>query len=41
MVSQIGSSVYMIALIFWVKHATESATLVGTLSMAALMWQKF
>jgi MFS family permease len=35
LVSQIGSSVYMIALVFWVKHATDSATLIGLLAMVA------
>jgi len=37
LVSQIGSSIYMIALIFWLKHATESATLIGLLSMTATL----
>ena len=37
LISQIGSSIYMIALIFWLKHATESATLVGLLSMTATL----
>ncbi len=36
-VSQIGSSIYMIALLFWVKHATDSATLMGILAMTAMI----
>jgi MFS family permease len=35
LVSQIGSSVYLVALVFWVKHATDSATLIGLLAMVA------
>jgi len=35
LVSQIGSSVYLVALIFWVKHATDSATLIGLLAMVS------
>lgn len=37
LVSQLGNSIYMIGLIFWLKHATESATMVGLLSMAAMI----
>ena len=35
LVSQIGSSVYFISLVFWVKHTTDSATLIGLLVMVA------
>lgn len=35
LVSQIGSSVYLVALVFWVKHATDSATLIGLLAMVS------
>lgn len=37
LVSQIGSSVYLVALVFWIKHATDSPTLVGLLAMAAMI----
>jgi len=37
LVSQIGTSVYMVALVFWIKHATDSPTLVGLLAMAAML----
>jgi len=35
LVSQIGSSVYLVALVFWVKHATDSATLIGLMAMVS------
>ena len=37
LVSQVGSSIWMVALIFWLKHTTESATVVGLISMAATL----
>lgn len=37
LVSQIGNQVHYIALMFFIKHATESATLMGTLSMVAML----
>ena len=36
-VSQIGISLNLIALLFWLKHATDSATLMGLLSMASML----
>lgn len=32
-VSQLGSQVYSIAIVFWIKHATESASLIGLIMM--------
>ncbi len=37
MVSQVGNQLHAIALMFWVKHATGSATLMGTLMMVAML----
>jgi len=34
-VSQLGSHVYFIAIVFWIKHATDSATIVGLIAMLA------
>ena len=34
-VSQIGSQISVIATLFWLKHATESPALIGTISMIA------
>ena len=36
-VSQLGNQAYLIAMMFWIKHATESATLMGTLLMASMI----
>ncbi len=33
MVSQIGSQAFVVAAMFWIKHATESATLMGVVMM--------
>ncbi len=35
LISQVGSSIWLIALVFWLKHATESATIVGLMAMTA------
>jgi DHA3 family macrolide efflux protein-like MFS transporter len=32
-VSQLGSQVYVIAMVFWIKHATDSASLIGSMMM--------
>jgi MFS family permease len=32
-VSQLGSQVYVIAMMFWIKHATDSASLIGSMMM--------
>jgi MFS family permease len=37
LVSSIGSSAYMLALTFWLKHATGSATIMGLFAMTALL----
>ena len=34
-VSQLGSFVYFVAIVFWIKHATDSATIVGLIAMLA------
>lgn len=34
-VSQLGSYIYFVAIVFWIKHATDSATIVGLLAMVA------
>jgi DHA3 family macrolide efflux protein-like MFS transporter len=36
-VSQIGNQLHAVAMMFWVKHATGSATLMGTLMMVAML----
>jgi MFS transporter, DHA3 family, macrolide efflux protein len=36
-VSQIGSQIFSIALMFWIKHATGSATLMGTVMMLSML----
>lgn len=33
LVSQLGNQVHTIAMVFWIKHATDSATIIGTLMM--------
>jgi len=37
LVSQIGSQAFVVALMFWTKHATGSATLMGMLMMMAML----
>jgi len=34
-VSQLGSFIYFVAIVFWIKHATDSATIVGLIAMLA------
>ena len=34
-ISQLGSFVYFVAIVFWIKHATDSATIVGLIAMLA------
>ena len=34
-VSKLGSFVYFVAIVFWIKHATDSATIVGLIAMLA------
>jgi DHA3 family macrolide efflux protein-like MFS transporter len=34
-VSQLGSYIYFVAIVFWIKHATDSATIVGLIAMVA------
>jgi len=36
-VSQLGSQVHSIAMMFWIKHATGSATLMGTIMMLSML----
>ncbi len=36
-ISQIGTQVHGIAVMFWLKHATGSATIMGTLMMASML----
>ncbi|MEW5924290.1 MAG: MFS transporter, partial [Candidatus Zixiibacteriota bacterium] len=36
-VSQLGSQVHGIAMMFWIKHATGSATLMGTIMMLSML----
>ena len=37
LVSQIGTQGYLIAMMFWIKHATGSAALVGTITMLSTL----
>ena len=37
LVSQVGSAVFSIAMMFWIKHATGSATLMGLLAMVSAL----
>ncbi len=37
MVSQVGSAVFSIAMMFWIKHATGSATLMGLIAMVSAL----
>ena len=36
-VSQIGSQIFMIALMFWIKHETGSATIMGTVMLLSML----
>ncbi len=37
LVSQIGNQLHAIAMMFWIKHATGSATLMGTIMMVSML----
>ena len=37
MVSQVGSAVFRIAMMFWIKHTTGSATLMGLIAMVSAL----
>jgi MFS family permease len=37
LVSQVGSAVFSIAMMFWIKHATGSATLMGLIAMVSAL----
>jgi len=36
-VSQLGSFIYFVAIVFWIRHATDSATIVGLLALMSML----